>query len=55
MRGIRGLLDTAVHPGSPTPLNVEVGPHRRFDWTHLPFEDVHEIEAYAERLGGCNR
>jgi WS/DGAT/MGAT family acyltransferase len=28
---------------SATPLDVEVGPHRRFDWTRFPFDEVREI------------
>jgi diacylglycerol O-acyltransferase / wax synthase len=47
--GLGGLLGNAVHQGSPTPLNVPVGPHRRFDWTHLPFD---EVRAVAKRAGG---
>jgi len=47
---LRALLDTAagaISGASPTPLNVDVGPHRRFDWTRLPFADVHAIGASA--------
>ncbi len=46
-RGLGGLLANAIRRGSPTPLNVEVGPHRRFDWTKLPFDDVHRIGKQA--------
>jgi WS/DGAT/MGAT family acyltransferase len=28
---------------SPTPLNVDIGPHRRFDWVRLPFDEVRRI------------
>ena len=28
-----GLLGNVLHGASPTPLNVDIGPHRRFDWT----------------------
>jgi diacylglycerol O-acyltransferase / wax synthase len=48
-RGLLGLLGNAVRSGSPTPLNVQVGTHRRFDWTTIPFDDVHRI---AGRAGG---
>jgi diacylglycerol O-acyltransferase len=41
--GVRALLGNAVHQVSPTPLNLDIGPHRRFDWTRLPFDDVHRI------------
>lgn len=46
-RGLRGLLANATHQGSATPLNVAVGPHRRFDWTRLPFDDVRRIGKLA--------
>jgi diacylglycerol O-acyltransferase len=48
--GFRSLLESATHAlsgGSPTPLNVEVGPHRRFDWARLPLADVRAIGASA--------
>lgn len=48
LSGLRGLTDTSLS-GERTPLNVQIGPHRRFDWVRLPFEDVHEI---AARAGG---
>jgi WS/DGAT/MGAT family acyltransferase len=41
--GVLGLVGNVVQRGSPTPLNVEVGPHRRFDWARLPFADVRRI------------
>jgi WS/DGAT/MGAT family acyltransferase len=36
-------------PASPTPLNVDIGPHRRFDWTDMDLALVKEI---GQRLGG---
>ncbi len=45
--GLGGLLGNATRQGSPTPLNVEVGPHRRFDWTRLPFDEVRGIGKQA--------
>jgi WS/DGAT/MGAT family acyltransferase len=48
--GFRALLESATSAfasGSETPLNVEIGPHRRFDWTRLPFAEVHAIGASA--------
>jgi diacylglycerol O-acyltransferase len=41
--GVRALLGNAVRHVSPTPLNVDIGPHRRFDWTRLPFDEVRRI------------
>ncbi len=40
--GLRGIVSGGLG-GSTTPLNVPVGPHRRFDWTHTPFDEVREI------------
>jgi diacylglycerol O-acyltransferase / wax synthase len=28
---------------SPTPLNVPIGPHRRFDWLRLPLDDMRAV------------
>ena len=43
-----GLVDVFT-PASDTPLNVPIGPHRRFDWTRFELDDVKEVK---ERLGG---
>ncbi len=48
LSALRGLIDTSIGGDHP-PLNVQIGPHRRFDWVRLPFEEVHEI---AARAGG---
>ena len=45
--GVASLLGNVVHRGSPTPLNVPLGPHRRFDWTSLPFAEVRRIGKHA--------
>ena len=44
-----GLFGSAVRQASDTPLNVPVGPHRRFDWTSLPFDEVRRV---GKRAGG---
>lgn len=44
---LRTLMRSTFGAGTPTPLNVPVGPHRRFDWVALPFEDVHDIAGVA--------
>ena len=47
-----GFVDTvtmALSPTSETPLNVPIGPHRRFDWTHFDLNVVREVK---EKLGG---
>jgi WS/DGAT/MGAT family acyltransferase len=43
MEGVRDALGGA----SPTPLDVEVGPHRRFDWTRLPLPELRAVGAAA--------
>lgn len=48
--GLRGLVSSVadlLRGASATPLNVDVGPHRRFDWLRLPFDEVHEVGARA--------
>jgi len=49
---LKGLAETLSHsltPASETPLNVEIGPHRRFDWTRFDFGVVREVK---RKLGG---
>ncbi len=50
LSGLRALVDNvrdAIGSGTKTPLGVEIGPHRRFDFTQLPFADVRAIGASA--------
>jgi WS/DGAT/MGAT family acyltransferase len=42
-RALRDLVGWAVRPPSETPLNGELGPHRRFDWLTLPLADVKAV------------
>jgi diacylglycerol O-acyltransferase / wax synthase len=49
VEGIGGAIATGLAPASPTPLNVDIGPHRRFDWTHFDLQAVREVK---NRLGG---
>jgi len=47
-----GVVETfapTLSPVSPTPLNIEVGPHRRFDWTEMRVAD---LKAVKNILGG---
>jgi len=46
---ITSTLGEAVTPASETPFNVEIGPHRRFDWTRFDLGVVREVK---EKLGG---
>ena len=47
--GIMEAFAPALTPGSKTPINVEVGPHRRFDWTEMKVAD---LKAVKNVLGG---
>ncbi len=48
-RAIAQMLGTSLRRPSQTPLNQEVGPHRRFDWCLMPLRDV---KAVRKSLGG---
>ncbi|MGH7821881.1 MAG: WS/DGAT/MGAT family O-acyltransferase [Candidatus Binatia bacterium] len=46
-QGLSAIAETfapALTPTSETPLNVEVGPHRRFDWTSLRVDEVKAVK-----------
>jgi WS/DGAT/MGAT family acyltransferase len=48
--GIQALVETVREGlGAPTstPLNVDIGPHRRIDWTRIDLDAVKEIRARA--------
>jgi WS/DGAT/MGAT family acyltransferase len=47
--GVVEALAGGLHPASPSPLNVPIGPHRRFDWTAMDLAAIREIRS---RLGG---
>jgi diacylglycerol O-acyltransferase len=47
--GLGEALGSSMHRTSPTPLNVDIGPHRRFDWLRYELDDVKEVK---NRLGG---
>jgi WS/DGAT/MGAT family acyltransferase len=42
-RGAWHAAQVGLRPVSETPLNVEIGPHRRFDWTQLPLAEVKRV------------
>ena len=48
-RGLAQTFAPALSPVSRTPLNVEVGPHRRLDWTAMRVAD---LKAVKKVLGG---
>ena len=48
-RGIATVVATGLDPASASPLNVEIGPHRRFDWLEMDLEEIRKIR---KALGG---
>jgi diacylglycerol O-acyltransferase / wax synthase len=49
VRALRASLGATLRTPSDTPLNRHIGPHRRFDWTSMPLD---EIKAVRKGLGG---
>jgi WS/DGAT/MGAT family acyltransferase len=46
--GVAEAIVPALRPASPTPFNVHIGPHRRFDWATTPMDTIRGIR----QLGG---
>jgi len=44
------LARSSLRVASETPINGELGPHRRFDWLTMPLDDVRELR----RVLGCS-
>jgi WS/DGAT/MGAT family acyltransferase len=49
LAGVGEAFGASLHQASPTPLNVEIGPHRRFDWLRFDLADVKDVKKH---LGG---
>jgi WS/DGAT/MGAT family acyltransferase len=47
--GLGEILTTGLRPTASTPLNPDIGPHRRFDWAGIDLAAVKEVKT---RLGG---
>jgi WS/DGAT/MGAT family acyltransferase len=47
--GVFEAVGAGLMPASPTPLNVPIGPHRRFDWTSI---ELPTLKAVRARHGG---
>jgi WS/DGAT/MGAT family acyltransferase len=47
LQGLRDAVASGFAPMHPTPFNVDIGPHRRIDWTRLDLDEVKEIRARA--------
>jgi diacylglycerol O-acyltransferase len=47
--GLRETLSAGLAPTVATPLNPEIGPYRRFDWTRTELAAIQEVRA---KLGG---
>jgi WS/DGAT/MGAT family acyltransferase len=48
-RALAQMLGTSLRPPSATPLNGEIGPHRRFEWLTLELSDIKTVR---KALGG---
>lgn len=44
-RSLAELASLAFKPASESPINGELGPHRRVDWLTMPLDDVRELRA----------
>lgn len=49
LRSIAQMAEHAIRGASPTPLNGELGPHRRLEWMTMPLDDVKDLR----RALGC--
>jgi WS/DGAT/MGAT family acyltransferase len=49
VEGLGDAVTIGLKPASATPFNVDVGPHRRFDWLDTDLNAIKEIKS---RLGG---
>jgi diacylglycerol O-acyltransferase len=49
LQGVQEALAAGFRRSPPTPLNTEIGPHRRFDWLTM---DLGAIKAIKNRFGG---
>ena len=49
IEGLGQAIAAGLRPASPTPLNPDIGPHRRFDWTHF---DLNAVKKVKNHLGG---
>ncbi len=43
LRAFAEMANHATTAASPTPINGELGPHRRLDWLTMPLDDVKEL------------
>ena len=49
VRGLGEVLTTGLRPTASTPLNPDIGPHRRFDWAGI---DLAAVRGVKTKLGG---
>jgi diacylglycerol O-acyltransferase / wax synthase len=42
--GVGEILWAGLNPAPPTPLNVQIGPHRRFSWVRLELSDFKTVK-----------
>jgi hypothetical protein len=44
LQGLGEVLSAGLSPASSTPLNCDIGPHRRFDWLRLDLDGIKAIK-----------
>ncbi|MCP4006980.1 MAG: wax ester/triacylglycerol synthase family O-acyltransferase [bacterium] len=49
LRGVGELVRSGLSPAPSTPINLPIGPHRRFDWIVTDLDDVKMVK---DKLGG---
>jgi len=49
LEALQEFLTPGLSGGSRTPLNPDIGPHRRFDWLRM---DIAAVKAVSKKLGG---
>jgi diacylglycerol O-acyltransferase len=46
--GLAEAIGAGARPASPTPLNFDIGPHRRFDWLEMDLNAIKDIKTRLE-------
>jgi len=49
LRGVAESVASGIKPSSATPLNIDIGPHRRFDWCET---DLAQVKRVKQHFGG---
>jgi WS/DGAT/MGAT family acyltransferase len=49
IESLGAAIAAGLRPASPSPINCDIGPHRRFDWLRMDIDGIKEVK---NRLGG---